>query len=167
MMLRRLALMLLLLPTSCVFSVGASGVGESAPDPHRAVAKTLDEFHAAASRADGARYFSLFARDAVFLGTDASERWTVDEFKAYADPFFSRGQGWTYEPTERHIRVRSNGRVAWFDERLSNEKYGEVRGSGVLVREDGRWRIAQYNLAFPVPNDLVEDLVARIRGLDG
>jgi uncharacterized protein (TIGR02246 family) len=167
MMLRTLTLMLLLLPTSCVFGVGATGVGEPPPDPRLAVAETLDDFHAAASRADGKRYFSLFARDAVFLGTDATERWSVDDFKEYAEPFFSRGQGWTYVPTERHIRVRRNGRVAWFDERLHNEKYGEVRGSGVLVREDGRWRIAQYNLAFPVPNDLTEGLVERIRALDG
>ncbi|MHC4846577.1 MAG: nuclear transport factor 2 family protein [Planctomycetota bacterium] len=164
---RLITLLLLLLPASCAFGVGMEGVGEPPPDPRLAVAKTLDDFHAAAGRADGKRYFSLFARDAVFLGTDATERWSVEEFKDYAEPYFSQGQGWTYVPTERHVRVRRNGRVAWFDERLHNEKYGEVRGSGVLVREDGRWRIAQYNLAFPVPNDLVGDLVERIRAQDG
>lgn len=36
-----------------------------------------------------------------------------------------------------------------------NEKYGECRGSGVLLREGGEWRIAQYNLTVPIPNDLM------------
>lgn len=164
---RLLALPLLVTFSSCAFGVGMSGVGEPPADPREAVAATLDDFHDAASDADAERYFAHFARDAVFLGTDAGERWSVEEFRAYAEPFFSRGQGWTYWPTERHIRVRRNGRVAWFDERLRHAKYGEVRGSGVLVREGGRWHIAQYNLAFPVPNELVEELVARIRALDG
>jgi hypothetical protein len=37
-------------------------------------------------------------------------------------------------------------------------------GTGVLVRdEDGEWKIAQYALTFPMPNDLAEELTARIR----
>jgi hypothetical protein len=166
MTLRALALLFLLMPVSCAFGIGARGVGDPSSDPSLEVAATLDDFHDAASNADGPRYFAHFARNAVFLGTDATERWSVAEFRAYAEPFFSAGQGWTYVPTERYIRVRRNRRVAWFDERLQNAKYGEVRGSGVLVMEDGCWRIAQYNLAFPVPNDLTEDLVAAIRAQD-
>ena len=40
--------------------------------------------------------------DAIFLGTDKTERWTVEEFKAYAEPAFSDGNGWTYEVVERN-----------------------------------------------------------------
>jgi uncharacterized protein (TIGR02246 family) len=134
-------------------------------DPEGELARVLDALHGAAARADGAAYFELFAPDAVFLGTDASERWSVAEFRAYAEPFFSQGVGWTYEPRERHVFLDPTRRVAWFDERLWNAKYGEVRGSGVLMLGDGRWRIAQYNLAIPVPNALAADLVARIRAL--
>ena len=57
----------------------------------------------------------------------------------------------------------ASGDTAWFDERLENEHYGECRGTGVLRKADGRWRIAQYNLSIPVPNDLASELVERIR----
>ena len=140
------------------------------PDESRDVAAaragaTLDALHGAAARADGTEYFALFAPDAVFLGTDATERWTLEEFRAYAEPFFRRGQGWSYRATERHVFLGEDGRTAWFDERLENAKYGEVRGSGVLVLRGGAWLVAQYNLAFPVPNELAPDLVERIRAL--
>jgi hypothetical protein len=139
----------------------------AAADDEARVRAALDELHAAASAADGARYFALFAEGAVFYGTDASERWSVPEFEAYAAPYFAQGRGWTYAPTERHVFLAPGGETAWFDERLQNEKYGEVRGTGVLRKVEGRWLVAQYNLAFPVPNALAPDLVERVRALEG
>ncbi len=121
----------------------------------------LDDFHLAAAQADGERYFANFTDDAVFLGTDANERWTVSDFRAYAEPYFSKGKGWAYVATERNVTVALDGAVAWFDERLQNAKYGEVRGSGVLEQREGEWRIAQYNLAFPIPNDLAAGAAKR------
>ena len=123
----------------------------------------MDDLHLAASEADEERYFGHFAPHGVFLGTDATERWSVEEFRAYARPHFSAGKGWTYRATERHLRVSPDGKTAWFDERLHNEKYGEVRGSGVLVW-DGRWRVAQYNLSFPIPNELAGKVIELIKG---
>ena len=122
------------------------------------VESVLDDFHGAASMADGERYFDLLAPDAVFYGTDPNERWTTAEFRGYAEPYFSEGRGWTYVPTERTVYLDDDGDVAWFDERLLNAKYGAVRGTGVLVLRDGAWRIVQYNLSFPVPNDVVGEL---------
>lgn len=122
--------------------------------------QTLDALHAAAARADGKAYFALFEPHAVFLGTDATERWTLEQFRAYAEPHFAKGQGWTYTPSDRNVRLSNDGRTAWFDERVTNAKYGECRGTGVLVRgSDGGWRIAQYNLSKPVPNELMDRLV--------
>ncbi len=137
------------------------------PHPSRgpdAVAAVLDKFHDAASRADENEYFGLFADDGVFLGTDGSERWTKEQFRAYAKPYFSQGRGWTYlpRPNARFITISTDGSVAWFDEMLDNAKYGECRGSGVLVRSDGAWKIAQYNLSVPVPNDLLPEVAAMI-----
>jgi ketosteroid isomerase-like protein len=123
----------------------------------------LDDFHAAAAAADGARYFGHFAKDGVFLGTDATERWTVDAFKAYAKPHFDAGKGWTYTPTERHVDVDAEGRYAWFDELLENAKLGVCRGSGVLRREGGEWKVVQYNLTIPVPNSLALKVAEEIR----
>lgn len=138
---------------------------EAETDAIAAVESVLDDFHRAASEADGDTYFGLFAAEGVFLGTDASERWTVEEFRAYAKPHFDQGRGWTYTPLERHVSIADGG-AAWFDERLHNDGLGETRGSGVLVRRDGAWKIAQYNLSIPVPNELATEVVERIRELD-
>lgn len=126
-------------------------------------AKVLDSLHDAASKADGKRYFSLFAPGAIFLGTDAGERWTLDEFKAYAAPIFARGKGWTYTPRERHVWVSMDG-WATFDELLTNEKYGTCRGSGSMRYFDTiGWKIEQYDLSVPIPNDMLEGVAGQIR----
>lgn len=141
--------------------------GEAADTPEEeAAAGTLDALHRAAAAADGAVYFDLFTPDAVYIGTDVTERWTVDQFRAYAGPYFARGQGWTYTPRSRALTLAPLDCrcVVWFDEALDSASYGTSRGTGVLVRgADGRWRIALYALTFPIPNALARDLTARIR----
>jgi ketosteroid isomerase-like protein len=127
------------------------------------VEAALDEFHAAAAGADSARYFAVLAPDAVFLGTAGDERWAGEQFRAFVDSYFSRGKGWTYEPHERSVTLAEDGKTAWFDERLENESYGRCRGTGVLRLRDGAWKIEQYNLTIPIPNDMAADVVARIR----
>lgn len=131
-------------------------------DPQADVGRVLDDFHLAASRADGPRYFGHFTKDAIFLGTDIKERWTLPEFEAYAAPHFARGQGWTYLPVTRHIYLSQDGKTAWFDETLKNQKYGMTRGSGVLVLDGSEWKVAQYHLTLPVPNEIIDDLVELI-----
>lgn len=120
-------------------------------DAEAEVRRTLDDFHDAAAKADEARYFAHFAKDGVFLGTDATERWDVAAFRAYAHPHFAKGKAWTMRAKVRFVVVR--GDVAWFDEALETEKLGPARGSGVLVREGGVFKLAQYNLAITVPNE--------------
>jgi len=154
---RGLALMLvwLLVPVT----VAAGDLSED----EVAVSAVLSSLHQAASNADGELYFSLFADDAVFMGTDASERWSVDELKAFAEPYFSQGRGWTYRMTDRNVFVATGGRTAWFDEALWNDAYGTCRGTGVLVLAGGVWRIAQYNLTIPIPNDLARGFAEKIK----
>lgn len=127
------------------------------------VARTLDDFHDAAANGDEARYFAILPDDAVFLGTDATERWTGAEFKAFAMPYFQRDSAWTYVPLQRHVELEADGALAWFDEVLDNDAYGECRGSGVLALRAGRWVLRQYNLTVPVPNDLMRGVATRIR----
>ena len=128
-----------------------------------AVSNVLDELHAAASAADFDRYFGLYAEGAIFYGTDATERWTLDEFKAYAKPHFDQGRGWTYHMTSRHVYLAPDGQTAWFDETLSNAGLGDTRGSGVLVRQGDAWKVIQYNLTIPIPNELARAFVERIQ----
>ena len=136
----------------------AGAVGEAA-----AVHRVLDDLHAAAAAGDFDRYFGHFADDGVFLGTDATERWTLAEFKEYARPYFGPDGGWTYRPRGRQVSFTPDGRTAWFDELLDNAGLGETRGSGVLVRDVGGWKVAQYNLSIPIPNELAEQVVELVR----
>ena len=87
----------------------------------------------------------------------------MDAFRVFAEPYFDGVEAWTYHPVSRSVAFGPDGAVAWFDELLDNASYGRVRGSGVLLREDGRWRVAQYVLSFTVPNDAAADVVDRIR----
>ena len=127
-----------------------------------AVGAVLDDWHAAAAAADEPRYFKHFAPDAVFLGTDGSERWTVEEFRRYAHPYFAKGRAWTFKPAGRHVLISRDGAVAWFDEALDTPNLGPARGSGVLVRIKGAWKIAHYNLSVPIPNALMKEFKERI-----
>lgn len=127
-----------------------------------AISAVLDDWHRAAAQADEARYFGHFAQEAVFLGTDGTERWTREEFRAWARPYFTQGKAWNFRPSARQVRVAEGGAVAWFDEALATDNMGPARGSGVLVKEAGAWRIAQYNLSVPIPNELLDEVKARI-----
>lgn len=133
-----------------------------------AAGKVLDRFHAAAAASDFDGYFSLFAPQAVFIGTDASERWTLKEFEAYTKPVFAAHKGWVYTPRERHLAITQDPCrcVVWFDEILDSKSYGTSRGTGVLVKQKGRWKIAQYALTFPIPNDLAKDMTDRIKAYE-
>ena len=106
--------------------------------------------------------FYRFAPEGVFLGTDASERWTVEEFRRYAHPHFAKGKAWSFRALSRHVVFSENGAVAWFDEALDTPNLGPARGSGVLVKIAGEWKIAQYNLSIPIPNELARDFKRRI-----
>ena len=131
-------------------------------DEEAAVAAVLDDFHDAASKADGERYFNHFAENAIFLGTDITERWDLEAFKAYALPFFDQGRGWTYVPQARHIYFSLDGNTAWFDEIVRNERFGDTRGSGALVKINDGWKVTQYHLTLPIPNALINKVVEMI-----
>jgi ketosteroid isomerase-like protein len=137
---------------------------ETAPrSPAEVASRVLDEWHEAARVPDGERYFAFMDPDAIFMGTDASERWSVEEYRAFAEPYFSQGKGWSFVPRDRHLNVSTDGSLAWFDEMLDSDSYGEARGSGVLRRDGQSWKILHYNLAFTVPNEVARDVVALIR----
>ena len=139
---------------------------EAKKTPKVNIASVLDAFHLAASKADGQTYFSLFAPEGVFIGTDAGERWTVEEFKKYAEPHFKKGQGWSYVAKVRHIEMSPAGDMAWFDEILESKTYGTSRGSGVLRKIHDAWRITQYHLTFPIPNELAAKFSAEIKAFE-
>jgi ketosteroid isomerase-like protein len=146
-----------------LLALAAAPVGTTTPaDPKAAVAAVLDDWHKAAAAADEPRYFGHFTADGVFMGTDATERWTRDEFRAWSKPYFSKGKAWSFKPVKRNISLSKDGTFAWFDETLNTPNLGPSRGSGVLVKEGNAWKIAQYNLSVPIPNDLMGDVTKRV-----
>lgn len=129
----------------------------------RSAEQVLDDWHQAASVGDRDRYLDHFAPDAVFLGTDQTERWNLAELTAFVDEHFEPGKGWTYVPFERDTMLEVGAGLAWFDELLSNDSYGVVRGTGVLRHVEGTWRIVHYSLTFVIPNGVARDVVELVR----
>lgn len=158
-----------------VLSFSLAGAAFAAPAPRQpatedeaAIDTLLDNFNLAASRADGPAYFAAFTPNAVFVGTDAAERWTLTEFRAFAEPYFAQGKGWTYTPTRRTITFADMPCrcVAWFEEDLVSASYGTTRGTGVVVKGEGGWKIGQYVLTIPLPNAIAKDIVATIKAYE-
>ena len=61
------------------FAMSGSAIADAEPEDQSAkiesISEVLDAFHNAAARADWTTYFDLMSDDAVFIGTDVSERW--------------------------------------------------------------------------------------------
>ena len=151
----RTVLPILLLLTACATA--------PAGDPRPAVNAMLDDCHDAPANADESRYFGAMSPDFVFLGTDATERWDLEAFRAFSHPYFAKGTAWTFVPRDRHVILSPRGDVAWFDEKHDSASYGECRGTGVVRRIDGTWKVAHYNLTIPIPNVLAKTVVEMIR----
>jgi len=134
-------------------SVHANSAGENA------VNTVLSTLHQAASDADWHTYFSLYTEDSIYIGTDAKERWNKSTFKKYV----GHSKGWTYTLRTRNITVAPDGTSAWFDEILDSAKYGTSRGTGVLIRTETGWKVAQYHLTFPLPNTLAVGITQQIQ----
>ena len=124
-----------------------------------AINRVLDGYHAAAAAGDWETYFDLMSEDGVFIGTDASERWTKPQFRQYS----SGSNGWVYTPQRRNINLTPDGASAWFDEALLSQSFGTSRGTGVLIRTANGWKISQYHLTLPIPNGMVRDITDRIK----
>ena len=124
----------------------------------------LDGLHKDAHEGNFQAYFARYTLDAVFLGTDKTERWTINEFKSYAKSAFADGHGWTYTVEERNWE--GTGDTRWFDEILFNEKLGYCRGTGVIQLHNDKWKIAHYALTMLVPNSIASEIGAQTKKAD-
>lgn len=118
----------------------------------------LDSFNVAAARADYTAYFNFYTEDAIFIGTDATERWTKTEFMQWAKPYFDKKRTWDFSAIDRHIYFSPDGSMAWFDE-LLNTQMKICRGSGVVVKEGDEWKLKQYVLSTTVPNNNINAVI--------
>ena len=140
------------------FLLAAQALAFDRTAEERAVAALLDGFHAAAEHGDKEGYLAALTKDAVFMGTDSWERWPFPEFEKYVSERFKDGKGWSYRSIEKHIDFSADGRTGWFDEITRSEKWGDFRGTGVVVKTGDQWKIAHYSLTFLVPNQVWEQV---------
>lgn len=156
-------LFFVMLTATVVITACQPNLDNPEPSPE-AINIVLDDWHEAAAEGDFEGYFDHFENDSsIFMGTDATERWTISEFKPWSKPYFEDdGVAWTFTPTFRKVYFSENGKTAWFDEELDTPNLGPSRGSGVLVKNEKGWKIAHYNLTIPIPNSIVDDVVQQI-----
>ncbi|MGB6267794.1 MAG: nuclear transport factor 2 family protein [Olleya sp.] len=120
---------------------------------------SLNAWHKAAANANFEDYFNLMTKDGVFLGTDATENWQLEDFKSFSKPYFDKGKAWNFKALERNIYIYDNQKIAWFDELLDTQM--EIcRGSGVVEKENGQWKVKHYVLSIAIPNDNVKEVVS-------
>lgn len=142
--------------TQCllVALVFLAGIAAASDADSKAVAGVLDDFHDAAAKGDKARYLAHMTEDGVFLGTDEWERWPKNpEFTDYVASRFKDSSGWSYRSVERNISLSASADTAWFDEVVFSDANGRFRGTGVLVKQNGSWKIAHYAMSFLVFNE--------------
>ena len=124
-----------------------------------AIVKTLNNWHKAAAEAKLDSYFSFMTSDAVFIGTDPTENWQHEAFRTFAKPYFDKGKAWSFTPVQRNVYVSDAKDMAWFDELLDTPNMKICRGSGVLKKQNGKWKIAHYVLSIAIPNEKTDETV--------
>ena len=122
----------------------------------------VDEWHDDAANARLA-YFDKMARDGVYIGTDRTELWHRDEFKAWAKKAFERKSAWSFKATRRNVYASSDKSLIWFDELLDTPNMGPCMASGVIRKTAKGFEIVHYQLSMAVPNE-VADQVTKLIG---
>ena len=120
----------------------------------------LDEWHGLAAVGDST-YFDFFDKDSFYLGTDAKEIWTLQEFKDFALPYFQRGSAWSFKNKSRNVYIGKYGHYAWVNETLDTWM-GLCRGTAVLEKQEQGWVIKHYSLTVLVSNKFIKDYVKLI-----
>lgn len=141
--------------SACLFLIAFSAVAEPAPaeaETRRQVSAFIDEWHDDAAHARLA-YFDKMAKDGIYIGTDKTELWNRDEFKAWAKRFFERKSAWAFKATKRNIYMSEDKKFIWFDELLDTQM-GVCQASGVIRKTDRGFEIQHYQLSIAVPNQV-------------
>ncbi len=132
---------------------------------HTDVATFIDNWHLAATKADAKTFFDAMDEESVYIGTDAGERWTKTQFYAFAKPYFDKGKAWDFKAYDRDVHLSPDGKYVWFSELLTTWM-GVCRGSGILMKTPGGWKIKQYHLSVTVPNDAIKDFITLVENFN-
>ena len=142
----------------CILLLGSKSFSQNTDSDKKKINTTIDSWHKAAANAEFDNYFSYMTSNGVFIGTDATENWQLDAFKAFSKPYFDKGKAWDFKCLQRNIYFDKTQNTAWFDELLDTQMK-ICRGSGVLIKQGNTWKIAHYVLSMTVPNDNLDEVV--------
>ena len=119
------------------------------------VAAALEELYRAGAEADLEGYLDRLSEDAVMLGTDVHGRFTRSDIREWLEPYFAAGQRIGSRLLVLRVTEAVDGRFAWFDSLSEKPELCLLRGSGLMRREEGKWRVVHHDLAFLIPNDML------------
>ena len=120
------------------------------------IRKLLNEVIEAQNSGDTPRLRTMLSErpDAVHIGTDAAEWWTSGQV---VGAVAAVGSGDDVRAVADDIDVHVQGDIAWVEGRgrftRADGAERPVRMTGVLVREDGRWKVVQSHASIGVPNE--------------
>ncbi len=118
--------------------------------------KVIDNWHKAAAVGDSVGFFSLMTPDAIYLGTDETERWDRTSMGKDLGKYFNGKKAWKFIPYNRIYTSLGSKNFILFDECLQTWM-GPCKSTGRLTRVKGQWKISYYNLNVAVPNDVVNE----------
>lgn len=118
----------------------------------------VDNWHANATNTNFDAYFDIMTPNFVFLGTAPGERWTKSEFAVFCKPHFDKGSAWSFTASNRNWVFSKDKKTAWFDEDLATWMEG-CRGSGIMVKVRGEWKLAYYNLTVLIENEKIQEFI--------
>lgn len=149
--------------TACFLCLGFLGAANAATDAEltKQVNAFVDEWHDDAANTRMA-YFDKIARDGVYIGTDRTELWTRDEFKAWSKKYFDAKSAWTFKATRRNVYASADKSLIWFDELLDTKNMGHAMASGVIRKTRNGFEIVHYQLSVAVPNEVVDQVTGII-----
>jgi hypothetical protein len=150
----------------CLFYTGLAQAAGADPALLKQVNAFVDGWHDDAAHARMA-YFDKIAADGVYIGTDRSELWQRDAFRAWGRNYFEgKKSAWTFHATRRNVHVSDDGKLIWFDELLDTENMGHCMASGVIRKTATGFEIVHYQLSIAVPNAIAGQVTGLIKAAE-
>jgi ketosteroid isomerase-like protein len=129
--------------------------------PKDELSLTIRDWYYAASEAQSDAFLDFFldSEDTVYIGSDPQEQWHgINEIKTNFQDNFKKYGKWTI--MSKNLVVHQSGDMAYFTDDVEfSARYGssslaeDGRMSGVLLLQNGKWKIAQAHFSFGVSND--------------
>ena len=148
----------------CLFITSLAAVAQNGvPDSayRKQVNAFIDEWHDDAANARLA-YFDKIAPNGIYIGTDKTELWNREQFKAWAKRFFERKSAWSFKSVKRNIYMSPDKNFIWFDELLDTQM-GPCQASGVIRKTAKGFEIEHYQLSIAIPNEVADKVTKLVK----